>query len=649
MTFPDSEHETQRLTRPAREAECPEPSRFWDVALGGSWRSDEILHVAACQQCQSAERAVRSVVGGSAAGDPALHETTGLGQKSDGRSLEPEGQSLHALEVSDPCTESTCADRTTGYWATKNSHVDVTRDRESWTSGDQSVTREPTGQTPGWSGLPPRVGDYEVLQLAGCGGMGVVYKVRDCALERDAALKVIRHFGPPDGEVMDRFFRAARLWARLDHPAIVPIYHVGQLNGMPYVVSKFIEGPNLSVLLSHSDGIPAHEAARIIAEVADALHFAHEHRVIHRDVKPSNIMMGDDRHPILTDFGLARSLSAGDEASVTFEGQIVGTPAYMSPEQVDGRLDAIGPASDIYSLGATLYSLLAGRPPFRGGSVMETLRQVRETEPEPLRRLNPTVPRDLEAICLKALGKHPTERYTSAQAMSEDLRRFLAACPVLARRPGKPERLARWLRRHPAWLAVLFLSLASFMLVAYQQSRLLQEGRRRLEAESRSELRRVINHPTEVELCREIQLDESHIQEQPEVRHRLASMYHRLGDLHVTTDCLVEAVWAYEKAVSLLRQQLRDDTRDSGSRVEMADILGNLGEVSWILGRKRDAREAYREAVIARRHLVVDHPEILTHRDALARTLDRLNELSGVPPTSRHRSQDHRILSSTLE
>jgi serine/threonine protein kinase len=638
-----SERETQRPTPPAREAQCPEPSRFWDVALGGSWRSHEILHVASCQQCQSAERAVRSVVVGHAAGDPALHESTGSARESGSVSLEKtEEQSLHAGQFSDPdpCTGSTGADESTGHRVTRNRHADLTRDREPWTSEDRSVTRElgPAGRTPGWSGLPLRVGDYEVIQQVGRGGMGVVYMVRDCALERVAALKIIRHFGPPDGEAMDRFFRAARLWARLEHPGIVPIYHVGQLDGMPYVVSKFLEGPNLSAFVSHNGDIGARDSARIIAEVADALQFAHEHGVVHRDVKPSNIMMEDDGHPILVDFGLARSLTTSDEASVTMEGQIVGTPAYMSPEQVDGRLDAIGPPSDVYSLGATLYTLLAGRPPFQGGSVMETLRMVRETEPEPFRRLNRTVPRDLEAICLKALSGRPSERYTSARAMSEDLRRFLDGHPVLARRPRAPERLARWLRRRPAWLAVLFLTFASFMLIASQQSRLLQEGRHRLDAEGRRELRRVINRPAEAELLKEIRLGEARVQEQPEVRRRLGSMYHRLGDLRVATDRLVEAVWAYEKAISLLRQHLRDETGDLVLRDEMADVLGKLGEVSWSLGRKREAREAYREAVTARRLLVVDHPEILSYRDALARTLDRLNELSGVPPTSRRRS-----------
>ena len=218
-----------------------------------------------------------------------------------------------------------------------------------------TVPRGPAAS--GWTGLPKLLGDYEIIEEVGRGGMGVVFKVHDLALDRVAALKIIQHFGATSGEAMDRFFSAARLWARLNHPSIVPIYNVGQVDGMPYVVSEFIEGVDLSALVAPSGGLPAPDAARIIAEVADALHFAHEHGVIHRDVKPSNIMVDPDGHAVLMDFGLARSLAGDDEASLTLEGQIIGTPAYMSPEQADGRLDTMGPASDIYSLGATLYTL----------------------------------------------------------------------------------------------------------------------------------------------------------------------------------------------------------------------------------------------------------------------------------------------------
>jgi RNA polymerase sigma factor (sigma-70 family) len=323
-----------------------------------------------------------------------------------------------------------------------------------------------TDPTQAWPGLPSRLGDYEVIEPVGSGGMGVVYKVRDVALNRVLALKIIRHVGPASDSALDRFFREARVCGRLRHPSIVPIYSVGEVDGMPYVVRPFIEGEDLSAFLKKAGRLPARDAAGIVAVVADVLDFAHRHGVIHRDIKPSNVLIDPDRRPVLTDFGLARCFADEGEASLTREGTLIGTPAYMSPEQADGRLAALGPASDIYSLGATLHALLTGRPPFQGPP-LEIVRQLREDEPVPPRRLVPTIPPDMEAICLKALSKHPADRYTTAREMAEDLRRFLDDRPILARMPSAPERLARWVWRRPAWSAVILAaSLAVVLLLA---------------------------------------------------------------------------------------------------------------------------------------------------------------------------------------
>jgi serine/threonine protein kinase len=458
-----------------------------------------------------------------------------------------------------------------------------------------------------WSSLPTRLGDYEVIEQIGRGGMGAVFKVRDVALDRLAALKISsRHLGAADGEGMDRFFRAARLWARLNHPSIVAIYHVDQFDGMPYIVSEFIEGVDLSTLV-RSGGLSVRDAAGLIAEVADALEFAHGQGILHRDVKPSNIMIEPDGHTVLVDFGLACSLSADDEASITVVGNIIGTPTYMSPEQVEGRHDLLEPATDVYSLGATLYTLLAGRPPFQGRSILETLRQIPEVEPEPPRQLNPTVPRDLEAICLKALRKRPADRYATAHAMAEDLRRFLDGRPILARPPGTPERLVRWLRQRSAWFAVFLVALASLALISHQQFE-LQKARRRLVPEG-LELRRTINRTSEGELRTAVELGEARIRDHRQGREggrRLASSYHRLGDLLVNTDRLSDAVWAYQRAITLLQQHLRDEGEDAESRTELADVFSNLGEASYALGWERDARAAFREALIIRQRLVGD-------------------------------------------
>jgi tetratricopeptide (TPR) repeat protein len=486
--------------------------------------------------------------------------------------------------------------------------------------------------TSGWSGQPQCLGDYKIIQEVGRGGMGVVFKVHDVALDRVAALKIIHHFGATGGEAMDRFFRAARLWARLKHPSIVPIYNVGQFNGMPYVVSEFIEGVDLSALVSPSGCLLASDAARIIAEVADALSFAHAAGVIHRDVKPSNIMIKPDGHAVLVDFGLARSIADDGEASLSIVGTIVGTPSYMSPEQAEGRLGEMGPATDVYSLGAALYAVLVGRPPFRGQTVMETLQQIPECEPAPPRRLEPTVPRDLETICLKALAKRPADRYSSARAMAEDLRHFLDGSPIQARAQRSSARLVRWLRRRPAQFGMILLAVASLSLVAYQQFE-LQEARRRFNVEGRRELRRSINRVFEADLRRVVELGEARVRDQPEsreVRRTLASTYHRLGDLFVNTDRLADASWAYERAITLLHQHLRDEARDVASRIELADILCNLGEALWELGQESDARVAYYQALTVNQRLVFDYPEHSTCWDNLAQTRNRLNRLSGV-------------------
>jgi serine/threonine-protein kinase len=482
-----------------------------------------------------------------------------------------------------------------------------------------------------WSGPPRRIGDYEVIEHVGSGGMGAVYKVRDQALGRVVALKIARHLGNPDGPTMDRFFRAARIVARLSHPSIVPIFDVGQVDGSPYIVSQFIEGEDLSALSRRAGRLPPHDAARIIAEVADAVQFAHDRGVIHRDIKPSNILIETDGHAVLSDFGLARSFAIDEEASLTIEGDIAGTPCYMSPEQARNGLAATGPASDVYSLGAALYAVLIGQPPLRGPSPVETLRQILdEVEPAPPRRLEPSVPRDLEAICLKALCKEPAGRYDSAGSMAADLRRFLDGRPILARPHGAAVRVARWVRRRPARVAVFLLALAALALIAFQQVK-LQEARRRLDAESPPALRRAINRPQEAELWRAIEVGEAGTRARPEGlegRRTLASNYRRLGDLLVNTNRLAEATWAYERAILHLRQHLRDARRDSAPRAELAEVLGNLGETAWTLGRAREARQAYSDALVVRRGLVADHPASPAYRDDLARTLNRLHQLS---------------------
>jgi WD40 repeat protein/predicted Ser/Thr protein kinase len=291
-----------------------------------------------------------------------------------------------------------------------------------------------------------RIADYEVLAELGRGGMGVVYKARQPGLGRLVALKMILagiHAGPRD---LERFRREAQTLAQLKHPHIVPIYEVGEWEGRPFFSLELLEGGSLKDLLDGTPWDPA-EAARCIEVLARAMHAAHQQGIVHRDLKPGNILRAADGSLKISDFGLAKRL---DEEGISATGDVMGTPSYMAPEQAAGRVKEVGPLSDVWALGAILYELLTGRPPFREHTSAETIRQLLDREPVPVRQLSPSCPVDLETICLKCLSKEPQRRYASAQALGEDLERFLAGRPVLARPVSALERGWRWCRRNPA-------------------------------------------------------------------------------------------------------------------------------------------------------------------------------------------------------
>lgn len=307
---------------------------------------------------------------------------------------------------------------------------------------------------------PKQIGRFEVLELLGRGGFGVVYKARDPHLDRLVAVKVPRAGYFDSDEEEERFLREARHAARLRHPRIVQIYEVARENGLPYIVSEFIEGLNLADIMS-GRRLSFREAAQLVAQIADVLDFAHREKVIHRDIKPSNVLIDSTGNAYLCDFGLARR-SEG-EFTITLQGEVIGTPTYMSPEQASGEFHRLDGRSDVYSLGVVMYRLLTGELPFRGSRRM-LLHQVLHEEPRPPRRVNEHISRDLETICLKGMAKEPDKRYSTARDMADDLRRWLNGEPIRARPIGKLERLVRWRRRNPL-IANLMLTIA-FLLIA---------------------------------------------------------------------------------------------------------------------------------------------------------------------------------------
>jgi hypothetical protein len=313
------------------------------------------------------------------------------------------------------------------------------------------------------------IGDYELLEEIARGGMGVVYRARQVSLNRTVALKMILAGRLASAADVQRFRTEAEAAANLDHPNIVPIYEVGEHDGQQYFSMGYVEGGGLADKLA-AGPLPPREAAALLRPLAEAVQFAHDRGVIHRDLKPSNVLIDAAGRPKVSDFGLAKRVQKADGPTAT--GDVLGTPAYMPPEQAGGTPALVGPLADVYALGAVLYACLTGRPPFQAATPLDTLMRVLTDDVVPPRRLNPAVPRDLETVCLKCLEKKPERRYGSAQELADDLGRFLEGEPVVARRAGRLRRAGAWLRKRP-WaisgivaLGLLLVSCLSYGLWA---------------------------------------------------------------------------------------------------------------------------------------------------------------------------------------
>ena len=296
-----------------------------------------------------------------------------------------------------------------------------------------------------------RFGDYELYEEIARGGMGVIYRARHRKLKRTVALKMIRPERLMRAADLRRFKNETQIIARLDHPNIIPILHVDQVDGIHFFTMRMVDGRDLDLRRTEYLN-DVRIAARLVSAVAAAIHYAHQHGVLHRDLKPSNVLVDESGVPFVVDFGLASHLS--ELSNLTLSDEFLGTPAYAAPELLQDDSQPPTVAADVYGLGAILYVLITGQPPFTGRNSLEVWNKIRESEPRPPRTLNARVDPDLEAICLKALEKNPAARYASAAALAEDLDRYLTREPVAARPVGWWQRRGRWLRKHPARAAL---------------------------------------------------------------------------------------------------------------------------------------------------------------------------------------------------
>jgi tetratricopeptide (TPR) repeat protein len=453
----------------------------------------------------------------------------------------------------------------------------------------------------------PSIPDFEILGVLGRGGMGVVYQARQKSLDRTVALKMIPLSDRARPEEIARFRSDAEAAAHLQHPDFMQIYQVGEQDGRPYFVLEFAGGGSLAQHIAATPQ-PVRQAAELVERLARAMHYAHERGIVHRDLKPANILLTSDGMPRITDFGLAKRLDK--EMGQTRTGVVMGTPSYMAPEQAEGRTKEITPRTDVYALGAILYELLTGRPPFLAETSLETVRQVVSEEPVAPARLRPNVPRDLETVCLKCLHKEPARRYASALDLAEDLRRFVVGEPVQARPTSLVERAWKWARRRPALAALLAVGTASAAALAVvmllynaqlQGERAeAQRARERAQAnyeKAREAVDRFYTKVTETKLLNVPRLEA------------------------LKRDLLQTAGQFYEELV-------RDRADDPDAVADLGRAYWRLGNITGETASKTEARELLEKALALQEKLARDHPETAEHQSNLAATCTSLGTLS---------------------
>ena len=452
---------------------------------------------------------------------------------------------------------------------------------------------------------------YEVLGELGRGGMGVVYRARHVALDRPVALKVVlgaTHAGP---DQLTRFRAEATAAARLGHPNIVQVYEVGEHAGQPYFSLELVDGGTLADRL-RGEPQPARLAAELVRTLARAVEHAHSRGIVHRDLKPGNVLLADGV-PKVTDFGLAKQ-STGD-SHLTQTGQVLGTPSYMAPEQAAGRGHEVGPAADVYALGAILYECLTGRPPFRAAAVMDTVLQVLHDEPVPPSRLQPKLPRDLETVCLKCLAKKPEHRYASAVALADDLDRFLNGESVRARPTSTLVKGWKWARRHPARAIVLF-TLAVPLPALLAVMVYLWDGARK--ARHAAEEDRAAAVRAHEEADRERELAQGYLKNALGAMEKVVD---RVGDgpLARLPGAQEERTALLTDAVAFYETLLRLDSTDPAVQFDTALTYHRVGRLAQLAGKIDQAEAANHNAIQLLADLVRQNPDRSDYQNELAR------------------------------
>jgi tetratricopeptide (TPR) repeat protein len=573
------------------------------------------------------------------------------------------GEFLHREDLGEAPTLEEYLKRFPQYAARLRQQVELHRALADSTSLDPEST-QPAGPDPAARtdrpGARPDVPGYEILGELGRGGMGVVYKARHVALKRVVALKMLRDGIHAGAEERARFRLEAEAVARLQHPNVVQIYEVGEHDGRPFFAMEFVDGGSLDTHLDCKPQ-PPRAAAELVATLARAVEHAHRQGIVHRDLKPANVLLSlvpcplslaEDKGqgtrdkgliPKITDFGLAKRLG-GEGGQTTPPGALLGTPSYMAPEQAASR--EVGPRADVYALGAILYDMLTGRPPFQSTSLADTLHQVLTEEPVPPRRLQSQVPRDLDTICLKCLEKDPARRYASAAELADDLQCFLEGRPILARPAGVLERARKWARRRPAAAALLAVSALALLVVsaggwwsaaalsaAAERER---QQRRRAEHSFRQAMGAVDQMLTEVGavdladvpqmgpvrerlLRRALSALNDFLTERgddPAVAFEAARASGRCGDILALQGSSEEAERQYARALALLAPA--PDAPEQ--RREWARSANNLGTLLKKQNRFDEAEDAYRSALRFRQSLAAEFADRPEYREELAAT-----------------------------